>query len=235
MYNTYVILGVCTSLTSFFVTYNYLREIKVADFSMKMNKDIDYENDEKNNGKTNEDSSSANNDMNNPNNNNNNKNFTIDISDKIYSNISNNDNNINNDYSNSSYDENDLSYLKLRANSESELLHTVQTKNTANSSIDTTDSNSRKNSSNSNNNTKNNFANHVDDSDENSNNNKIETFELTNKSALESTRELFFSSTFWRFSALTLLLINLKTIFRHLDATLPTYLIRIFGNKVPKG
>ena len=33
----------------------------------------------------------------------------------------------------------------------------------------------------------------------------------------------------------TLQLINLKTIFRHLDATLPTYLVRIFGNNVPKG
>jgi dipeptide/tripeptide permease len=39
----------------------------------------------------------------------------------------------------------------------------------------------------------------------------------------------------WRFSALTLLLVNLHAIFRHLDATLPTYLVRIYGDGVPKG
>ena len=47
--------------------------------------------------------------------------------------------------------------------------------------------------------------------------------------------ELVSSPTFWRFTAFTLLLINLKTIFRHLDATLPTYLVRSFGENVPKG
>jgi dipeptide/tripeptide permease len=48
-------------------------------------------------------------------------------------------------------------------------------------------------------------------------------------------KQIFSSPTFWRFTALSLLLINLKTIFRHLDATLPTYLIRCFGPKIPKG
>jgi hypothetical protein len=43
------------------------------------------------------------------------------------------------------------------------------------------------------------------------------------------------SATFWRFAVLTLFLINLNTIFRHLDATLPTYLIRCFGSNYPKG
>ena len=43
------------------------------------------------------------------------------------------------------------------------------------------------------------------------------------------------SSTFWRYVALTLFLINLKSIFRHLDATLPTYLVRQHGNNIPKG
>ena len=55
------------------------------------------------------------------------------------------------------------------------------------------------------------------------------------KSLYETTKELFTSPTFWRFTAFTLLLINLKTIFRHLDATLPTYLVRSFGDNVPKG
>lgn len=43
------------------------------------------------------------------------------------------------------------------------------------------------------------------------------------------------SKTFWRFSILTLFLVNLHAIFRHLDATLPTYLVRCFGDNVPKG
>lgn len=38
------------------------------------------------------------------------------------------------------------------------------------------------------------------------------------------------SPTFWRFSGLTLLLINLNAVFRHLDATFPTYLIRTYGS-----
>jgi hypothetical protein len=46
---------------------------------------------------------------------------------------------------------------------------------------------------------------------------------------------LITSPTFWRFSVLTLFLINLNTIFRHLDATLPTYLVRCFGKGYPKG
>jgi hypothetical protein len=46
---------------------------------------------------------------------------------------------------------------------------------------------------------------------------------------------LITSPTFWRFSVLTLFLINLNTIFCHLDATLPTYLVRCFGAGYPKG
>lgn len=47
--------------------------------------------------------------------------------------------------------------------------------------------------------------------------------------------ELLCSATFWRFCVFTLFLINLKMIFRHLDATLPTYLLRCFGSNYPKG
>ncbi|KAJ1433376.1 major facilitator superfamily domain-containing protein [Ochromonadaceae sp. CCMP2298] len=47
--------------------------------------------------------------------------------------------------------------------------------------------------------------------------------------------ELVRSPTFWRFALFTLFLINLRTVFRHLDATLPTYLVRCFGANVPKG
>lgn len=47
--------------------------------------------------------------------------------------------------------------------------------------------------------------------------------------------DLLRSATFWRFCVFTLFLINLKMIFRHLDATLPTYLLRCFGPSYPKG
>lgn len=53
--------------------------------------------------------------------------------------------------------------------------------------------------------------------------------------SLKITSELLTSKTFWRFSVLTLFLINLKAIFRHLDATLPTYMVRTFGARTPKG
>jgi proton-dependent oligopeptide transporter, POT family len=52
---------------------------------------------------------------------------------------------------------------------------------------------------------------------------------------LDTAKELLHSPTFWRFAILTLLLVNLHAIFRHLDATEPTYLLRCFGSNVPKG
>ena len=54
-------------------------------------------------------------------------------------------------------------------------------------------------------------------------------------SPIDTCKSLCSSATFWRYAALTLLLVNLHAIFRHLDATLPTYLVRIYGNAVPKG
>lgn len=48
-------------------------------------------------------------------------------------------------------------------------------------------------------------------------------------------KELVSSPTFRRFAVLCLLLVNLRAIFRHLDATQPTYLVRCFGDNVPKG
>lgn len=54
-------------------------------------------------------------------------------------------------------------------------------------------------------------------------------------SPLRIVAEICRSSTFWRFTAFSLFLINLNAIFRHLDATLPTFLMRCFGNHVPKG
>tara|TARA_A100001015_G_scaffold283560_1_gene348984 strand:+ start:1253 stop:2164 length:912 start_codon:yes stop_codon:yes gene_type:complete len=48
-------------------------------------------------------------------------------------------------------------------------------------------------------------------------------------------RSFLSSPTFWRYVCLSLFLVNLRAIFRHLDATLPTYLIRQHGDDVPKG
>lgn len=48
-------------------------------------------------------------------------------------------------------------------------------------------------------------------------------------------KELMTSPTFRRFAVLSLILVNLRAIFRHLDATQPTYLVRCFGDNVPKG
>lgn len=62
-----------------------------------------------------------------------------------------------------------------------------------------------------------------------------EEYEVQSESLWVICGDLVYSVTFWRYAVLTLFLINLKTIFRHLDATLPTYLIRCFGPNYPKG
>lgn len=63
----------------------------------------------------------------------------------------------------------------------------------------------------------------------------IQEYKPTQHNPYDTIRELLHSPTFWRFAILTLLLVNLHAIFRHLDATEPTYLIRCFGSNVPKG
>ena len=63
----------------------------------------------------------------------------------------------------------------------------------------------------------------------------VEAFVPVKQNPFTLTAELLSSRTFWRFTALTLFLVNLKSLFRHLDATLPTYLVRTFGSHVPKG
>ena len=76
---------------------------------------------------------------------------------------------------------------------------------------------------------------------------KSSTNTITNTSAKESNRlggteisvasvkQLVYTKRFWRFVMLTLFLVNLRAIFRHLDATFPTYLLREHGNDIPKG
>jgi proton-dependent oligopeptide transporter, POT family len=63
----------------------------------------------------------------------------------------------------------------------------------------------------------------------------IENFTPSQASIIEIAKQLLVSKTFWRFTFFSLFLINLNAVFRHLDATLPTYLIREFGSNVPKG
>ena len=53
--------------------------------------------------------------------------------------------------------------------------------------------------------------------------------------SISSVKQLVRTRRFWRFVALTLFLVNLRAIFRHLDATFPTYLLREHGNNIPKG
>ena len=95
------------------------------------------------------------------------------------------------------------------------------------------------NNNDNNNNYDNNNYDH-DNNDSNTNNNynnnsNTEVFVVQTLTPWKILLDLLKSRTFWRFSAFTLILINLKAIFRHLDATLPTYLVRTFGQNVPKG
>jgi len=48
-------------------------------------------------------------------------------------------------------------------------------------------------------------------------------------------KDLLAMPMFWKFMAITLICVNLKCIFRYLDALLPKYLVREFGDTVPKG
>lgn len=63
----------------------------------------------------------------------------------------------------------------------------------------------------------------------------IEEYSPKQRGFLETIRHLLKSPTFWRFALLSLLLVNLNSIFRYLDALFPTYLVRTFGPDVPKG
>lgn len=65
--------------------------------------------------------------------------------------------------------------------------------------------------------------------------NNTEEYMPVQKDLCSTIKDLFVSPTFWRFAIFTLFLVNLNAVFRHLDATLPTYLIRTFGSHVPKG
>jgi len=50
-----------------------------------------------------------------------------------------------------------------------------------------------------------------------------------------SLRETLKSKNFWRFLCVCMITLNLRMIFTHFDATLPKYMVREFGENVPKG
>jgi len=60
-------------------------------------------------------------------------------------------------------------------------------------------------------------------------------YQVKGGSPLTIIRELVKLPFFWKFMGITIICINLKMIFRYLDAVLPTYLVREFGSDVPKG
>ena len=62
-----------------------------------------------------------------------------------------------------------------------------------------------------------------------------ETFQISNASTMEILRETMQSPDFWRFLVVCIITLNIRMIFRHLDATLPKYMVREFGEDVPKG
>jgi MFS family permease len=53
--------------------------------------------------------------------------------------------------------------------------------------------------------------------------------------SLNSFREAFRSDAFWRFVLLAVLLLGVRSIYRHLDATFPKFMIRTFGKSTPYG
>ena len=48
-------------------------------------------------------------------------------------------------------------------------------------------------------------------------------------------QEVMASRETWKFMVMALICVNLKQLFRHVDATLPKYLIRAYGCNVPVG
>lgn len=63
----------------------------------------------------------------------------------------------------------------------------------------------------------------------------VSNFVPTRGAPLEILRETIQTKSFWRFLVVCLITVNIRMIFRHLDATLPKYMLREFGDNVPKG
>uniref|UniRef100_A0A7S2I9T4 Major facilitator superfamily (MFS) profile domain-containing protein n=1 Tax=Helicotheca tamesis TaxID=374047 RepID=A0A7S2I9T4_9STRA len=63
----------------------------------------------------------------------------------------------------------------------------------------------------------------------------ISTFQPLRGTPTQILRETLSTPSFWRFLAVCLITLNIRMIFRHLDATLPKYMVREFGPNTPKG
>lgn len=64
---------------------------------------------------------------------------------------------------------------------------------------------------------------------------QVSKFTPLRGSAMEILKETMHTPSFWRFLAVCLITLNVRMIFRHLDATLPKYMMREFGKNVPFG
>lgn len=64
---------------------------------------------------------------------------------------------------------------------------------------------------------------------------QVEKFHPSKAAPMKIMRETITSPDFWRFLTVCLITMNIRMIFRHLDATLPKYMVREFGEDVPKG
>lgn len=60
-------------------------------------------------------------------------------------------------------------------------------------------------------------------------------FTPNRESPLEQTLAVLREPAFWRLTVFTLLLVGVRLVFRHLDATMPKYLVRQFGPSAPFG
>jgi len=63
----------------------------------------------------------------------------------------------------------------------------------------------------------------------------LESFQPTEDGAFKILKETIRNKDFWRFVAVCSIMLNVRMIFRHLDATLPKYMVREFGENVAKG
>jgi proton-dependent oligopeptide transporter, POT family len=63
----------------------------------------------------------------------------------------------------------------------------------------------------------------------------VSTFEPNRSSPMGQTWTVLRDPAFWRLTVFTLLIVGVRLVFRHLDATLPKYLVREFGPTAPFG
>jgi len=63
----------------------------------------------------------------------------------------------------------------------------------------------------------------------------VQTFEPNRSSPMAQTLAVLQEAAFWRLSLFTFLLVGVRLVFRHLDATMPKYLVREFGPTAPYG